>query len=315
MSSVQRIIPEEIKKLIKEGKAEVYGGVVRFINSGSKNGQIIQHLQFPMEDNLENYTNILNQLGSLDKKFESATEVIGMLQKAQGLGNVIGVANLAMSGLNLCVTAVGFTVVINKLTKINGKLDSIQSDIDELKTNETNKLKKEIKEMIGEARCHIDNEKNFPNENIDSNRLLEIDKLINRFRSTIEDLIIRKNSKDIKLDDSAILNLYDIYIGLNKYRVYKNSSNKNFSIENHTDNVNLVKKINSLIKDKVLRNYIIKEMYLNEHKIFNSNEIEETVKVMDNIYDYNIEILDSQGLYLNPPSNAKQIIKEYQFSQ
>ena len=153
VNKVYRIIPEEVMRLIKEGHAEVYGGVVRYINSGSKNGKIIRHLSFV---DIDSDSGVLNELSKFRGEFNNVTEV---LRNMQNISNALNKFNLIMSAVNLCVNVVGFTVVINKLNNINEQLKVIDLKTNILIDNEIDKLRRKVRQDIDEAIILVNIEK------------------------------------------------------------------------------------------------------------------------------------------------------------
>jgi hypothetical protein len=117
---VRRVLTHapEVLEGIRNGVYRVYGGVIRVAKGHDGAGRIIGHLQFPdgeqqTRESIEKLQQVLgDQLGSIE-----------MLQTA----------NLALSGLNLAVSAAGFVVVCNKLNGISSQLDSQAETLNELK--------------------------------------------------------------------------------------------------------------------------------------------------------------------------------------
>lgn len=126
----------EILKGLKDGTYEVFGGVIRKAKGQEGAGQIIKHILFPSDsqDKLNELQNVLhNGIGSISDNLE----VIKGLQAA----------NIALSGLNLVVSTVGFSVVCNKLDSVNKILNHHSDKLDCLiEASATNKLKAAIKE-------------------------------------------------------------------------------------------------------------------------------------------------------------------------
>ena len=108
----------EVLEGIRNGVYRVYGGVIRVAKGNEGAGRIIGHLQFPDGE-------------------QQARESIEKLQQVLGdqLGSIetLQTANLALSGLNLAVSAAGFVVVCNKLNGISSQLDSQAETLNELK--------------------------------------------------------------------------------------------------------------------------------------------------------------------------------------
>ncbi len=95
---------------IISGKYKVWGGVVRLAKGQEGAGQIVGHLVIP----------------------NNAAEMADKLQGQLGALQSLQAANLAMSGLNLAVSAAGFAIVCDKLNKISGVLSQHTQKLDTL---------------------------------------------------------------------------------------------------------------------------------------------------------------------------------------
>jgi hypothetical protein len=130
---IQRLIPPEV--LGKLGTEYVQsGGTIRVAPGFDKAGSIIKHLRFP-EDS-QTSKNVLEQLKATAQQNQQALGNINnmavrnksLLNGIQSLQN----ATLALQGMNLAVSAVGFVVIINKLNKISQQLEQIDAKLDTL---------------------------------------------------------------------------------------------------------------------------------------------------------------------------------------
>ncbi|WP_273430564.1 hypothetical protein [Chitinibacter tainanensis] len=126
---LQRVVgmnPEVLEGL-SSGRLRIEGGVIR-ITAGHKGaGQIFAHLRFPNDPDAAR-----SALESLQNQISKMSEGIDGLQSGINLVKNLQIANLALSGLNLAVSAVGFVVVCNKLNKINDILNYQTMKIDQL---------------------------------------------------------------------------------------------------------------------------------------------------------------------------------------
>lgn len=115
-------IPEVLAKL-KSGEYRLWGGVVRHAAGTKKGGQIVGHLLVPgdssqAQESLQKLQATLEKgLGSLQGGIDHLQQNINVLQGLQ-------VANLALSGLNLAVTAAGFVIVCKKLNNISNQIQA-----------------------------------------------------------------------------------------------------------------------------------------------------------------------------------------------
>lgn len=61
-------------------------------------------------------------------------------------------------------------------------------------------------------------------------------------------------------------------------------------------NILVIQKITNIVKEKAINNYVYKEMYLDDKNIFSIKEIKGTLKLLYNICDYNVELIDTKLL-------------------
>lgn len=97
---VEREIPTEFLRGLADGRYKAYGGVIRDVH-----GRIVAHLQ---TSSAEGMSQVASQISSLS-----------------GLAS----ATVALQGLNLVVSAVGFAIVYDKLKKMDLRLQDMQADI------------------------------------------------------------------------------------------------------------------------------------------------------------------------------------------
>lgn len=110
---------------LKSGLYEIFGGVVRIAKGNPKGGQIVTHLKFP-NDMSKVKESIDNMLGTISLKIDNLQVTTSVLQESMSTLQKLQYANIAMSGLNLVVSAIGFAVISKKLSSIEEKLN-IQS--------------------------------------------------------------------------------------------------------------------------------------------------------------------------------------------
>lgn len=118
-----RSLPDapEIMAKLADGSYTLHGGVVRHAAGTGKGGQIVGHLLYPgdatqTQQRLQELQSTLSSgMNTLQSGMEGLQQSMNVLQSLQ-------VANLAMSGLNLAVTTVGFIVVCKKLDRISAQI-------------------------------------------------------------------------------------------------------------------------------------------------------------------------------------------------
>ena len=111
----------EILEGIRTGKYNIFGGVIRHAPGSAQGGQIVGHLKFPgdqqlAQQSIEKLQAVLRDgVGSLQGGMDQLQQSMNVLQGLQ-------VANLALSGLNLAVSAAGFVIVCRKLDHLSVQL-------------------------------------------------------------------------------------------------------------------------------------------------------------------------------------------------
>ena len=118
----------EILNGIRTGKYNIFGGVIRHAPGSAQGGQIVGHLKFPgdqqlAQQSIEKLQAVLRDgVGSLQGGIDHLQQSMNVLQGLQ-------VANLALSGLNLAVSAAGFVIVCRKLDNLSVQLRAQSQNI------------------------------------------------------------------------------------------------------------------------------------------------------------------------------------------
>lgn len=325
----KRIISKEAQQLVDSGEGKIEGGVVR-----KNNGEIFQHLKF-VEEQVEDYgedifssiqkmqkeateasKSILSEIGNLNNKFKNSNMIIEQLQKSTSLGNLLTGANLLVSGLNLCTTVAGFTLVLKKLKNIDCKLDGIQNGINILRDSNLIDLKNKINIEIKDAILILDRYDRFEEEFTGSD-YQNIGQKINAIECCIENLIERQYYNEIRMNFESIISLYSCYLELNKLTIKKLSEvNK---INTFIDKSRVIK-LNNLIKEKVINQFVYKDMFMCIDKFYTEKDIEDAKILFCNLCDYNVEYIQAQNkLLLEAPketySTLNQIKKNFYFGK
>ncbi|RZF80540.1 hypothetical protein EXT46_10995 [Pseudoalteromonas sp. CO325X] len=119
----------EIIEGLKDGTFELFGGVIRIAKGQAGAGQIVKHLVYPgspeaLEKSITNLQSVLQQQsGQIQDSISNLQSSMDVLQGLQ-------YANIALSGLNLAVSSVGFVVVCNKLNHISRVLEQHTTKLD-----------------------------------------------------------------------------------------------------------------------------------------------------------------------------------------
>lgn len=111
----------EIVNGIRSGLYTVWGGVVRVAKGHKGGGRIVGHLQFPSDSNQAS-----DAISRLQQALSASDGVQDSLSSLQNLQY----ANLALSGLNLAVSAAGFAIVCRKLNGISDQMDAQSGKLD-----------------------------------------------------------------------------------------------------------------------------------------------------------------------------------------
>lgn len=120
---VTRAIPQEVLVGLMAGQYKAYGGVIRWAAGTEHAGQIVRHLipvglqtiTDPLFGSLNGMLNIANTY----QKIGVTTQTI--LQMSTG--------TMVLSGLNLAVSAIGFTVIYKKLKQLENQLNRIEKEV------------------------------------------------------------------------------------------------------------------------------------------------------------------------------------------
>jgi hypothetical protein len=120
---VTRAIPQEVLVGLMAGQYKSYGGVIRWAAGTEYAGQIVRHLipvmsqtiTDPLFGSLNGMLNIANTY----QRISVTTQTI--LQMATG--------TMTLSGLNLAVSAIGFTVIYKKLKQLENQLNRIEKEV------------------------------------------------------------------------------------------------------------------------------------------------------------------------------------------
>lgn len=123
--TVTRSIPQEVLDGLLTGKFKMHGGVIRWATGTEYAGQIVRHLiptasqmvtdpLFSPLNGLLNFANarLLSEIGA-------TTQTV--LQIASG--------TMALSGLNIAVTAIGFAFISHKLDRLKDQLTNIEKEV------------------------------------------------------------------------------------------------------------------------------------------------------------------------------------------
>lgn len=125
VDALWRALPDlpDVWARIRSGEYSLHGGVVRHAAGTGKGGQIVGHLKLPSDvvqaqESMQRLQSMVQDgLGSLQGGMSQLQQSMNVLQGLQ-------VANLAMSGLNLAVSAAGFVIVCKKLDKISAQIQA-----------------------------------------------------------------------------------------------------------------------------------------------------------------------------------------------
>jgi hypothetical protein len=123
--TVTRSIPQEVLDGLLTGKFKMHGGVIRWATGTEYAGQIVRHLiptasqmvTDPLFSPLNGMLNFAN--ARLLSEIGATTQTV--LQIASG--------TMALSGLNIAVTAIGFAFISHKLDRLKDQLTNIEKEV------------------------------------------------------------------------------------------------------------------------------------------------------------------------------------------
>ena len=121
--TLERSIPESVAMGVLSGKYAVHGGVIR-----DAGGRIVRHL-------VPAAATSLNPLGALSAPFDifNTFQLRDIAKTTQQLVSM-SQATMALSGLNLAVSAVGFTVLYRSLKKVDERVKALDKKLSWIKT-------------------------------------------------------------------------------------------------------------------------------------------------------------------------------------
>ena len=156
--NIARSLPSEIVTGLITGQYKLHGGVIRWAAGSENAGQIVRHL-IPVAKNL-----LPPQVGMGIEAVSGIFKTINtyQLHKLSGQMNVltnatqqvlqIATGTMALSGLNLAVTAIGFTMLNEKIKNLEGNLKEIQNDVKAIRTllelEERAKLSSALRDLL-----------------------------------------------------------------------------------------------------------------------------------------------------------------------
>lgn len=130
--NVARSLPPEIVTGLITGQYKLHGGVIRWATNTDFAGQIVRHL-IPVAQQsigaslLAPVTGVLGAVNTF--QLHKLSGQVDALTTATQQVLQIATNTMALSGLNLAVTAVGFTMLNEKIKNLEGKLNEIQKDV------------------------------------------------------------------------------------------------------------------------------------------------------------------------------------------
>lgn len=125
VDSLWRALPDlpDIMARIHNREYTLNGGVVRHAAGTGKGGQIVGHLKFP-SDAIQAQESIERLQSVVQNGLDSLHGGMSQLQQSMNVLQGLQVANLALSGLNLAVSAAGFVIVCKRLDKVSAQIQA-----------------------------------------------------------------------------------------------------------------------------------------------------------------------------------------------
>lgn len=130
--TVARAIPPEVITGLLTGQYKQYGGVIRWASGTENAGQIVRHLLPVTSQSLASplFAPVSSTLGTINTyQLHRLSGQVGNLTTSVNQLFQVATGTMALSGLNLVVSAVGFAVLNEKLKRLEGKLNEIQQEV------------------------------------------------------------------------------------------------------------------------------------------------------------------------------------------
>lgn len=284
-------LPKHLETAYKAGKIIITDGVARDISTK----KIVAHLEqvAPLISNTTSglssgnpYITVSGIVIDAAKLVQGSItnqkldKVIAMVQNLQMLSYV----NIAMTGMNIGVTAVGFAIVVSKLNQIDQKLTIIDHKLEGIIISDIKTIIREVRNSIKDSITLVEKLSHTPlSEYLEH----EVEKQLNKMESLLTDLISRLHDDDIiNVSLPVIQALYNNYANLLKaYLISVYFSQKNINSNNISQRLIFLEKI----QEQLISEKILEQMY--ENILINGQQklSESEIDIIQYLYRYGCE--------------------------
>jgi hypothetical protein len=314
-------LPKHLETAYKAGKIIITDGVARDISTK----QIVAHLEqvAPLISNTTSgvssgnpYIATAGMVIDIAKLVQGSItnqkldKVIAMVQNLQMLSYV----NIAMTGINIGVSVVGFAIVISKLNQIDHKLTNITYKLEGIIRSDIKIMIREVSNSIKDSITLVEKLSHIP---LSEYFEYEVEKQLNKMQSLLDDLISRLDDDDIvNVPLPVIQALYNNYANLLKaYLTSVYLSQKNIKSNSISKGLIFLKETQEkLIGEKIL-DYIYEDILINgQHKLSESE-----INIIQYLYKYGCKqipknIINHREILFETPINKFQEWKQIKFN-
>ncbi|MGY6528846.1 MAG: hypothetical protein ACXITR_02850 [Cyanobacterium sp.] len=310
-------LPKHLETAYKAGKIIITDGVARDISTK----KIVAHLEqvAPLINNTTSGLSSGNPYimvsgmgidaakliqGSITN--QKLDKVIAMVQNLQMLSYV----NIAITGINIGVSIVGFAIVISKLNQIDHQLMNITHKLEGIIRGDIKIMIREVSNSIKDSISLVDKLSYIPLSEYFEHA---VEKQLNKMESLLNDLISRLHDDDIvNVPLPLIQALYNNYANLLK--VYLTSiylSQKNIKFNGISQRLNFLKETQEKLVTEKMLEYIYEDILISGQQKLSESEID----IIQYLYEYGCQqipknIQNHHKILIETPINKFQEWKQ-----
>jgi hypothetical protein len=267
-------LPKHLEKAYEAGKIIITSGVAR----DATTKQIVGHLEHIVGnatsrglsgDYIQMFYGMAVDSAKLGIEIHNAQKLNQIINLVQNL-QVLSCVNIAMTGVNLGVSIVGFALVISQLNQIDHKLNLILQGINHLINNENRKLLSKTKNYIKKVITLLNQLESSKSILILD---LQVEDTLNEIETHIEDLISRyTNRASMNVPLHYIQALYVAYCNLLKsYLTSKYLSQGDLQCISYK--IQILENITIKMVSEDIMDLLYEECLLNEEKRLSETEL------------------------------------------
>lgn len=268
-------LPKHLDKAYELGDIVVNSGVARYAN-GAKVGKIAAHLE-PASPMLSAGVGMVSppaaialEVAKAGKGLMDTAKLNKIIQLTQSL-QTLSAVNLAVSGVSLGVSVVGFAMVLHKLNQLDNRLKSVEAKVDTLKRNEVLKLVRTVKLGIKRSitLVHQLDEQGW-SEYLDT----ELAKQLDNVEVLLEEVLSRYvNRDDINVSSELAQYLHSAYANLLKVYLTARYKNKK-SLEYPAQRIQTLEIFSALMISPDLLDELYEAYLINQEHRFLESELD-----------------------------------------